>query len=45
VTLQLDIEGHGIGKLLVPLVVKRQAQKELPKNVQNLKKRLESTAV
>ena len=45
VTLELDFEGHGIGKLLVPLVVRRQAQKELPINVQNLKQRLESAAV
>jgi hypothetical protein len=45
VTLELDFEGHGIGKLLVPLVVRRQAQKELPKNVQNLKVRLESATV
>ncbi len=42
VTIELDLEGHGIGKLLVPLVVRRQAQKELPKNLQNLKERLES---
>lgn len=42
VTIELDFEGHGIGKLLVPLVVRRQAQKELPKNQQNLKERLES---
>jgi uncharacterized protein YndB with AHSA1/START domain len=45
VTLDLDFEGHGIGKLLVPLVVRRQAQKELPMNVQKLKERLESAAV
>ena len=45
VTIELDFEGHGIGKLLVPLVVRRQAQKELPINVQNLKRRLESAAV
>jgi uncharacterized protein YndB with AHSA1/START domain len=45
VTLELDLEGHGIGKLLVPLVARRQAQKELPKNVQKLKERLESAAV
>ena len=45
VTLELNFEGHGIGKLLVPLVVRRQAQKELPMNVQNLKERLESAAV
>jgi hypothetical protein len=35
VTLNLDFEGHDIGKLLVPLVVRRQAQKELPMNVPN----------
>ena len=44
VTIELDLVGHGIGKLLVPLVVRRQAQKELPKNLQNLKERLESGA-
>jgi len=41
VTIELDFEGHGIGNLLVPLVVRRQAQKEMPKNLQNLKHRLE----
>ena len=45
VTIELDFEGHGIGKLLVPLVVRRQAQKELPKNVQKLKENLERAAV
>jgi uncharacterized protein YndB with AHSA1/START domain len=45
VTLELDFEGHGIGKLLVPLVVRRQAQKELPINLQNLKQKPESAAV
>ena len=44
VTIELDFESHGIGKLLVPLVVRRQAQKEMPKNMQNLKARLESSA-
>ena len=44
VTIELDFEGHGIGKLLVPLVVRRQAQKELPTNLRNLKERLESSA-
>ena len=43
-TIDLDFEGHGIGKLLVPLVVRRQAQKELPTNLRNLKERLESGA-
>jgi carbon monoxide dehydrogenase subunit G len=44
VTIELDFEAHGLGKLLVPLVVRRQAQKEMPRNLQNLKERLESGA-
>ena len=44
VTLELDFKGHGIGMLLVPLVVRKQAQRELPKNMQTLKERLESGA-
>jgi uncharacterized protein YndB with AHSA1/START domain len=43
-TFELDFAGHGIGKLLVPLVVRRQAEKELPQSHENLKKRLESGA-
>jgi uncharacterized protein YndB with AHSA1/START domain len=42
VTIRLDFEGHGIGKLLIPLVVRRQVQKEMPRNLQKLKQRLES---
>jgi uncharacterized protein YndB with AHSA1/START domain len=41
VTIELDLRGHGIGKLLVPLVVRPQARKEMPRNVRNLKERLE----
>ncbi len=44
VTIELDFEGRGIGKVLVPLVVRRQAQGELPRNLQNLKQRLEGGA-
>lgn len=44
VTIELDLQGHGIGKLLVPLVVRRKAQDELPRNMQKLKERLESAA-
>jgi uncharacterized protein YndB with AHSA1/START domain len=40
----LDFDGHGIGKLLVPLVVRRQAAKELPQIHDNLKRRLEDGA-
>ena len=42
-TFELDFRGHGIGKLLVPLVVRRQASKELPQSHANLKQRLEAT--
>jgi uncharacterized protein YndB with AHSA1/START domain len=44
VTIALDFEGHGIGKLLIPLVVRPQAQREMPKNQQRLKELLESGA-
>jgi uncharacterized protein YndB with AHSA1/START domain len=44
VTIELDFEGHGIGKLLVPLVVRRRAQTEMPRNMRALKARLESAA-
>jgi hypothetical protein len=43
VTIELDFAGHGIGKLLVPLMVRRSAQKEMPANLDRLKRRLEST--
>ena len=41
VTIELDLQGHRIGKLLVPLFVRRKAQEEMPKNMQALKERLE----
>jgi ribosome-associated toxin RatA of RatAB toxin-antitoxin module len=41
-TFELDFEGHGIGKVLVPLIVRKQAAKELPQSHANLKRRLES---
>lgn len=43
VTIALDFEGHNIGRLLVPLIVRRQAEKEMPANVQRLKERLEAS--
>jgi hypothetical protein len=42
-TIALEFEGHGIGRLLVPLVVQRQAQREMPANLAALKERLERT--
>jgi Polyketide cyclase / dehydrase and lipid transport. len=43
VTLALDFEGHGFGKLLVPLA-RSQSRKQVPKDQQRLKERLESAA-
>ena len=40
-TISVDFAGHGIGKVLVPLVVRREAAKEMPANVAALKRRLE----
>ncbi len=44
VTLELELVGYGIGKLLVSLVARSQARKELPTNLRNLKERLERRA-
>jgi uncharacterized protein YndB with AHSA1/START domain len=44
VTIELDFEGRGLGKLLVPLLVRRQAQQEMPRNMRSLKERLEAGA-
>lgn len=43
VTIELDFGGHGIGKLLVPLIVRRQAANEMPENMRRLKQRLEAS--
>jgi len=41
-TIEVGFEGHGIGKLLVPLIVRRQAQREMPANLEALKRRVEA---
>jgi hypothetical protein len=41
-TIAVDFNGHGIGKLLVPLIVRRQAHKEMPANLEALKRRAEA---
>jgi hypothetical protein len=41
ITIALDFVGHGIGKLLVPLIVRRQARQEMPANLAALKQHLE----
>ena len=43
VTIALDFEGHGIGRLLVPLFVRREARHEMPMNMRRLKAQLESS--
>jgi hypothetical protein len=40
-TISVDFIGHGIGKILVPLMVRREAAKEMPTNLATLKRRLE----
>ena len=40
-TIELDFEGHGIGTLLVPLVVRRQAKAEMVQSMRKLKEVLE----
>jgi hypothetical protein len=44
VTIAVDFTGHGIGKVLVPLLVRREAAKEMPANLTRLKERLEAGA-
>jgi uncharacterized protein YndB with AHSA1/START domain len=44
VSIDLDFEAHGMGKVLLPLVVRPHARKEMPKNEQKLKQLLESGA-
>ncbi|WMX48228.1 SRPBCC family protein [Streptomyces roseicoloratus] len=44
VSLSLDFEGHGIGRALVPLVVKPHVRKEMPRDEQHLKEILERGA-
>lgn len=42
-TISVDFTGHGIGKILVPLIVRREARKEMPENVAALKQRVEAS--
>jgi uncharacterized protein YndB with AHSA1/START domain len=44
VAIALEFTGHGIGKLLVPLLVVPGARREMASNVQRLKQRLEAAA-
>jgi hypothetical protein len=41
-TISVDFTGHGIGKILVPLMVRREARKEMPDNMAALKRLIEA---
>ena len=41
-TIAVSFEGHGIGKILLPLLARHQAQKEMPANIATLKRRIEA---
>jgi hypothetical protein len=43
-TISVDFDGHGIGKVLVPLMVRREARAEMPANMAALKDRLQTVA-
>ncbi|MFG2484387.1 MULTISPECIES: SRPBCC family protein [Streptomyces] len=42
VTLDVDFEGHGVGRALVPLVVRPMVRKEMPRGEEKLKHLLET---
>jgi hypothetical protein len=41
-TISVDFTGHGTGKILVPLLVRREACKEMPANMAALKQKMEA---
>jgi len=43
-TITIDFEGHGFGRILVPLVVVPEARKEMPKNLAKLRRQLHRPA-
>ena len=42
-TISVDFTGVGIGKILVPLMVRREARKEMPENIAALKRLIEKS--
>ena len=42
-TISVDFAGHGVGKILVPLMVRREARKEMPENIAALKRLIEES--
>ena len=41
-TISVNFTGHGIGKILVTLMVRQEARKEMPDNMAALKQRMEA---
>jgi uncharacterized protein YndB with AHSA1/START domain len=41
-TISVDFIGHGIGTVLVPLIVRREARKEMPGNMAALQQKMEA---
>jgi hypothetical protein len=44
-SIAVDFVGHGIGRALVPLAVRRQARAEMPQNLARLRQQVESRSV
>jgi uncharacterized protein YndB with AHSA1/START domain len=42
-TISVDFTGNGVGKILVPLMVRREARKEMPENIAALKRMIEAS--
>jgi uncharacterized protein YndB with AHSA1/START domain len=42
-TITVDFTGHGIGRLLVPLMVRPEARREMPANMAALKQQMEAS--
>jgi uncharacterized protein YndB with AHSA1/START domain len=42
-TISVDFTGYGIGKVLVPFMVRREARKEMPENIAALKRLIEKS--
>ena len=44
-SIAVEFDGHGIGRALVPLIVRRQARAEMPPNLARLRQQVESRSV
>ena len=42
-TISVDFTGYRIGKILVPLMIRREARKEMPDNMAALKRLIETS--